>query len=91
MTDTARILTVAQVNEYVKYLLDSASVLKTVTVRGEISNFKNHYQSGHYYFTLKDSDSQLRSVMFRSSAQKLPFIPQDGMLSLIHISEPTRP
>lgn len=79
MTDTARILTVAQVNEYVKYLLDSASVLKTVTVRGEISNFKNHYQSGHYYFTLKDSDSQLRSVMFRSSAQKLPFIPQDGM------------
>ncbi len=73
------VLSVTQVNEYIKYLLESAPVLKTVTVRGEISNFTNHYKSGHFYFTLKDEGGLLRSVMFRSSAVRLKFMPENGM------------
>ena len=59
------ILSVTQVNEYLKMLLDSDRVLGNVFVRGEISNFKL-YASGHAYFTLKDETGQLKSVMFRS-------------------------
>ena len=71
-------LTVTQLNEFLKRLLESAPQLGSVSVRGEISNFKNHY-SGHWYFTLKDEGSQLKAVMFRSSAAKMKFIPEDGM------------
>ena len=72
-------LTVTQLNEFVKRLLDSSPRLSEVTVRGEISNFKNHYATGHWYFTLKDEGSQLSAVMFRSSAARMKFLPEDGM------------
>ena len=79
-----RFLTVTQVNEYVKMLMDSNPVLKSVWIKGEISNFKNHYSTGHLYFSLKDDGGVLRAVMFRSYAQKIPFAPRDGMKVLIH-------
>lgn len=75
---TPEALTVSQLNEFVKRMLESSAPLQNLTVRGEISNFKNHY-SGHFYFTLKDEASQLRAVMFRSAAARLKFLPEDGM------------
>lgn len=72
-------LTVTQLNEYVKQMVDHTPELTKVLVKGEISNFKNHYSTGHFYFTLKDEGGQLRSVMFKSSAVKLSFMPEDGM------------
>ena len=85
MVQTLRYLTVAQVNEYVKMLLDSDALLgKGVWVRAEISNFKHHYATGHFYFSIKDDAALMRAVMFRSSAQKLGFEPKDGMRVLVH-------
>ncbi|MBQ8186476.1 MAG: exodeoxyribonuclease VII large subunit [Clostridia bacterium] len=77
-------LTVTQLNEYVKRLIDMTPQLTDVYVKGEISNFKNHYSTGHYYFTLKDEGGQLRSVMFKSAAAKMKFIPEDGMKVTAH-------
>lgn len=71
-------LTVSELNQYVKTLMDRDTVLNSVCVRGELSNYKI-YPSGHHYFTLKDSESSLRCVMFRSSAAKLRFHPENGM------------
>lgn len=76
-------LTVTQVNEYLKMLLDGDRVLSSLYVVGEISNFKL-YSSGHAYFTLKDESGQLRAVMFRSYASKLMFYPSDGMRVIAH-------
>ena len=78
------VLTVSQVNEYVRMLLDHTPVLGSVYVRGEISNFTNHYKSGHLYFTLKDADGLLKTVMFRSSACRLRFVPENGMSAVIY-------
>ena len=78
------ILSVSQLNEYVKMLMESNPVLKNVWVKGEISNFKNHYSTGHFYFSLKDETGILRGVMFRSYAQKIAFVPRDGMKVLVH-------
>ncbi len=80
----AAAVTVTQLNEYVKGLIDMSAPLTDVYVKGEISNFKNHYGTGHFYFTLKDEGSLLRSVMFRSSAAKLKFMPEDGMKVIAH-------
>lgn len=77
-------LTVTQLNEYIKQLIDQEPRLTDVYVKGEISNFKNHYSTGHYYFTLKDEGGMIRAVMFRSAAGKLPFIPEDGMKVIAH-------
>lgn len=77
-------LTVTQLNEYVKRIIDMTPQLNDVYVKGEISNFKNHYSTGHYYFTLKDEGGQLRSVMFKSAAAKMKFIPEDGMKVTAH-------
>lgn len=74
-----RTVTVKQLNLYVKSLLESDPRLSDISVCGEISNFKNHYSSGHWYFTLKDNDSSVRCVMFRSCTSRVPFPPQDGM------------
>jgi exodeoxyribonuclease VII large subunit len=71
-------LSVSALNSYVKSLLDANDVLQGVTVRGEISNFVSH-RSGHLYFSLKDEGGLVRSVMFRSSAIGLRFIPENGM------------
>lgn len=74
-----RAITVKQLNFYVKSLLEGDVHLQSVAVIGELSNFKNHYASGHLYFTLKDADAAIRCVMFRSFAAKIPFVPRDGM------------
>lgn len=76
-------LSVTQVNEYLKMILDGDRVLSSIYVCGEISNFKL-YSSGHAYFTLKDETGQLKSVMFRSYASKLGFYPTDGMRVIAH-------
>ena len=71
-------LTVTELNNRIKGLLDMDPVLADICVRGELSNYKI-YPSGHHYFTLKDSESSLRCVMFKSSASKLRFRPESGM------------
>ncbi len=75
-------LTVSRINRYIKYKLDNDANLQTVYLKGEISNFKNH-TSGHFYFTLKDEASRIPAVMFKSSASKVNFNPQDGMNVLV--------
>ena len=69
-----QVITVTQINEYIRSVLDKDSLLSEVAVRGEISNYKL-YPSGHHYFTLKDVAGALRCVMFRSSAVRLRFRP----------------
>lgn len=71
-------LSVTALNLYIRDLLDSQKLLSNVGVRGELSNYKI-YPSGHHYFTLKDSESSLRCVMFKSSASRLRFRPENGM------------
>lgn len=72
-------LTVSQINRYIKSLFDEIPPIQNIYVMGEISNFKHYRQSGHMYFTLKDSSSQLKCVMFATDNYKLKFIPKDGM------------
>lgn len=76
-------LTVTELNQYIKDLIDVNPPLSDIFIKGEISNFKAH-TSGHFYFTLKDADSALKSVMFRSSAQKMEFMPENGMKVIAH-------
>lgn len=71
-------VTVTQLNEYVKSLLGVDPLLRGLSLRGEISNFKRH-SSGHLYFSLKDAQSVIRCVMFRQNAFSLRFAPRDGM------------
>lgn len=71
-------LTVSQLNRYIKSLLDETALLQSIYVSGEISNFK-HYPSGHIYFTLKDSSSQIKCVMFSSDNASLRFNVENGM------------
>lgn len=73
------VITVSQVNTYIKALLDESQPLKNIFVVGEISNFHHHFRSGHMYFTLKDENSQLKAVMFCSYAERIKFKPEDGM------------
>ena len=73
-----RILDVSQVNGYIKMLLDDDPMLQELCIRGELSNYKV-YPSGHHYFTLKDAEGALRCVMFRGSAVRLRFRPENGM------------
>lgn len=81
-------LSVTALNEYIKTLLDTDDVLAAIAVRGEISNFKNHYQTGHFYFTLKDDGGCIAAVMFRSYASRLDFVPENGMKAVLfgHVS-----
>ena len=82
MTDK-KILTVSQINEYIKYTLDQDELLSFVCIRGEISNYKV-YPSGHHYFSLKDAGGTLRCVMFKGSACRLRFRPENGMKVLAY-------
>lgn len=75
----SHVLTVTQLNTYVRSLMEGDPVLSGLLVTGEISNFKEHYQSGHLYFSLKDAGGLIRSVMFRSGAARLKFRPENGM------------
>ena len=81
--ENAEIFSVTMLNEYIKNIFENNRTLSSVTVRGEISNFTNH-RSGHLYFSLKDSDGQIRAVMFRSRAQGLKFMPESGMKVIVH-------
>lgn len=72
------ILSITQINEYIRAMMDKDALLCTVAVRGEISNYKV-YPSGHHYFTLKDDGAALKCVMFRGNATKLRFRPDNGM------------
>ena len=76
-------LTVTELNRYIKDLVDINPPLGDIYIKGEISNFKAH-SSGHYYFSLKDSDSVLKAVMFRMSASRLGYMPQNGMKVVAH-------
>lgn len=77
------VISVAQLNHYVKTLLEGDPHLASVHVSGEISNFTHHYQSGHMYMTLKDDGAAVRAVMFKWSASKLQFRPEDGMKVIV--------
>ena len=73
-----KVLSISQLNEYIRGKLDDDALLGAVAVRGEISNYKV-YPSGHHYFTLKDESSALKCVMFRGNAVKLRFRPDNGV------------
>ncbi len=73
-----RALSVGEVNSYIKKTLRTDPILSGITVKGEVSNYKLH-SSGHIYFSLKDSNSRLRCVMFKDAASGLSFIPAEGM------------
>lgn len=75
-------ITVTDLNQYIKNKIADDEYLNNVLVKGEISNFKNHY-TGHLYFTLKDENCLIKCIMFKSYAQKLNFMPKDGMKVLI--------
>lgn len=77
------VLTVSQINTYIKSVIDYDDRLKNIYISGEISNFTNHYRTGHFYFTLKDEKSAIKAVMFRSSAERLRFMPENGMKVII--------
>jgi len=72
------VLSITQLNEYIRGRMDSDPLLAQVAVRGEISNYKL-YPSGHHYFTLKDESSALKCVMFKGNAMRLRFRPENGM------------
>ena len=74
--------TVSELNSYIKDKIAEDEYLNNVLVKGEISNFKNHY-TGHLYFTLKDENSLIKCIMFKSYAQKLNFLPKDGMKVMV--------
>ena len=78
-TNERRILSVTQVNMYVRSLLESSVHLNDLWIMGEISNFTDHYKSGHLYMSLKDENALIKAVMFRQYAAKLQFKPQSGM------------
>ncbi len=78
------VLSVKALNDFVKRIVEGNSYLSSVNIRGEISNFTNHYKSGHFYFSVKDEEAQVRCVMFSSYASKLSFVPKDGMMVTVH-------
>lgn len=75
-------ITVSELNSYIKGKIAEDEMLANVLVKGEISNFKNHY-TGHFYFTLKDENSLIKCIMFKSYAEKIDFMPKDGMKVMV--------
>ncbi len=73
-----QVLSITQINEYIRGRMDSDQLLSQIAVRGEISNYKM-YPSGHHYFTLKDENAALKCVMFKTNASRLRFRPENGM------------
>jgi exodeoxyribonuclease VII large subunit len=72
------IITVSELNGYIKALVESDVILNNIAVKGEISNYRPN-SSGHMYFSLKDEGGIVRAVMFRGNASKLKFLPENGM------------
>ena len=83
MIEERKALSVTQVNLYVKDVIARDDILCDILVKGELSNFKAH-SSGHMYMSLKDDSGVIRAVMFRSSASKLNFKPQNGTKVIAH-------
>ncbi|WP_024859870.1 exodeoxyribonuclease VII large subunit [Ruminococcus flavefaciens] len=77
------VITVSQINKYIGSILKNDRNLQGIMVRGEISNYVKHFRSGHVYFTLKDSESAVKAVMFASAADRLKFEPEDGMSVIV--------
>ena len=77
------ILTVSQLNFYVKSIIDSDANLENIFLTGEISNFTDHYQSGHFYFSLKDKKSVVKAIMFAGFARRVRFRLQNGMKVIV--------
>ena len=75
-------VTVTDLNKYIKEKFDNDEALINIMVKGEISNYKNHY-TGHLYFTLKDENSIIKCVMFKNYADRLKFVPKDGSQVLV--------
>lgn len=75
-------ITVSDLNKYIKNKVDNDEYLNNVLVKGEISNFKHHY-TGHMYFTLKDENSLIKCIMFKTYTPNLQFVPRDGMKVMI--------
>ena len=73
-----QVITVTQINEYIRSMMDSDRLLNNLAIKGEISNYKL-YPSGHHYFTLKDEGGALRCVMFKGNALRMKFRPENGM------------
>lgn len=73
-----KVLSITQINEYIRAQMDRDALLNSVAVRGEISNYKM-YPSGHHYFTIKDENAALKCVMFKGNALRLRFRPENGM------------
>ena len=76
-----RVLSVSQINFFIKSLIEGDGRMRDIYARGEISNFTDHYRSGHLYFSLKDEKSVLKAVMFSSAARRLRFCPHAGCTS----------
>ena len=79
-----RALTVSEISEFIKRLFDGVPQFSSLSVQGEISNFKNHFGTGHFYFTLKDENASIKAVMFRSYASAVKFNPENGMKVTVH-------
>ncbi len=77
------VLTVSILNRYIKSVLDGDANLQSIYVKGQISNFKQNYSSGHYYFTLKDENAQVSAVMFKNANAKLRFFPENDMSVIV--------
>lgn len=77
------VLTVSQINRYISFRFKEDNNIQGIMVKGEISNFVEHYRSGHLYFTLKDGESAIKAVMFASAAARLRFSPEDGMSVIV--------
>lgn len=77
------VLTVSQLNFYIKTIFDDDDKLRSVYLKAEISNFTDHYRTGHLYMSLKDEKSAIKAVMFANSASRLRFRPEDGMRVLV--------
>ena len=82
MNNNNRYLSISVINRYLKDQFDRNEHLRTVYLKGEISNFKGH-TTGHLYFSLKDETSRINAIMFSSSAKKINFEPQDGKKVLV--------
>ena len=78
-----KVLTITQLNEFIRAIVDADPALSAISVCGEISNYKK-YPSGHHYFTLKDENASLKCVMFKSNAVRLRFEPTNGMKIIAH-------
>lgn len=76
-------ITVSVLNRYIKQMIGGDPNLRRIVVKGEISNFTDHKKTGHFYFTLKDSSSSIRAVMFRGNAEKVRFTVENGMNVII--------